>query len=120
VIVESVRKISPCSDDAEVVIRDGTLRCRCFCQPCYLVVGQIVQGPLFAFNAQNLYRSEQSVPRFEALNRFAHRIIGELRALKPPVVRVGGIDVKLDTVSPGDWRVGEAVEFECERLDVIT
>lgn len=118
-IVKSVRKIGPSSDEAEVVIGDGVFQCKCFCQPCHVVVGQVVQGRLFGFNAHSLYRSDETVPLFEPRDRFAYRVVGELRALRPAVVRVGSIEIELDAGSPGDWRVGETVEFECERLDVI-
>lgn len=118
-IVKSVSRVSPSSDEAEVVVEGGGLQCKCFCQPCHVEVGQVLTSPLFAFNTQDLYRSDQAAQLFDLRGRFSYRIVGELRALKPAVVRVGSIDIKLDATPPGDLRIGATVEFECERLDVI-
>jgi hypothetical protein len=119
-IVKTVKKISRESDDAIVVLSDGVFECKCFCQPCHLAVGQVVEGRLFALNASNLYSSARQIQLFEPRDLFAYRVVGELRSLKPAIVGVGAIEIELDAGPPGDWRVGEAVEFECDRLDVIS
>jgi hypothetical protein len=118
-IVQAVENVSESSDESEIVIGDGVFQCRCFGHPSEVAVGQVLSGRLFALNARGLRRGESAVPRIEYCGGFSHRMVGELLRTNPAIVKIGGFEIELDTVPPGDVRIGELLECECDRLDLF-
>ena len=118
-IVESIKWVSPASDEALVLVGDSVFQCTCCCQPCHLYVGQTIESPLFAFDAHDLRRSREPAPLLERRDGLGYRVVGELLSFSPAIVGLGEIRIELDAGLPGDLRIGKLVEFECERVDVI-
>lgn len=117
-IVESIQTMRG-SSESIVTLTDGVSKCKCFCQPCELADGDHVSGPLFGFGAGEIRRVATIQGRIVQNARLPTEVTGMVVSTTPAIVAVGGIQIESESSMPKDLKIGEFVEFTCERLDLL-
>lgn len=120
-IVKKLDWISFEGKEAELIMTDGENECLVFSQPCHVTLGENVNELLHAMDVADFSRTTETsekITRESNISYFAQFFIARIVDMKKNTVAVGQIRIELDYAIP-DWvKVGELIEFRCDRLDL--
>ena len=120
-IVKKLDWISFEGKEAELIMTDGKNECLVFSQPCHVTLGENVNDLLHAMDVEDFRRTNETsekITRDSDVTYFSQFFIAKIIDIKKNIVAVGQIRIELDYAIP-DWvKVGELIEFRCDRLDL--
>ena len=118
--VSAVTPFAPGSESAEVTVTDGQYSCRAFSYPCDAVEGEVVTEPLQLFDEVICLMFEDAEPRIESTGDvdFRHCGVAKVLDVENDLLCVGELILQAGGQLPGGLAVGDAVEFECVRIDL--
>ena len=102
-----------------MTVTDGQYSCRAFSYPCEAVEGEAVTEPLQLFDEVICLMFEDSEPRIESAGDvdFRHCGVATVLDVANDLLSVGELILQAGGL-PGGLAVGDAVEFECVRIDL--
>lgn len=119
--VKKLDWISLAGKEAELIMTDGKNECLVFSQPCHVTLGENVNDLLHAMDVEDFRRTTETsekITRDSDITYFSQFFIAKIIDIKKNIVAVGQIRIELDYAIP-DWvKVGELIEFKCDRLDL--
>ena len=117
--VSAVTPFAPGSESADVTVTDGQYSCRAFSYPCDAVEGEVVIEPLQLFDEVICLMFEDAEPRIESTGNedFRHFGVAKVLDVENDLLSVGELILQVGAL-PAGLAVGDAVEFECVRIDL--
>lgn len=117
--VSAVTPFAHKSESADVTVTDGQYDCRAFSYPCHAVEGEVVTEPLQLFDEAICLMFEDAEPRIEGTGDVGFRHFGVAKVLdvENDLLSVGELIFQVGEL-PRGLAVGDAVEFECVRIDL--
>ena len=118
--VKEINWLSEFAKEAEVTISDGTSMLTCFSQPFNYDVNDVLDQPLYCYDAKNVRKSFEEGFTLENQNdAFAYFFRGELIDSIKKLVKVAGFMLSLeDNAIPKDLVDGDIIEFTVQRVDI--
>ena len=120
-IVKQIKNYDNFSYEADIIVTDGISEVLCYCHPAEMYksgapVKEILS--LFAKDVMRVSSSECLIIKL-AYNHYAYHLQGEVINIDEPVIRIGGLEIILDTHLAKDIKLGEFVELDVYRLNCV-
>ena len=117
--VKEIKNYDDFSNEADIIVTDGTYEVLCYCHPAeFYEKGSTVQEILSLF-AKDIMRISDKMYEVKKLedDYYAYHLQGEVIKIDKPIIRIGGLEIVLDSPLAKDIKLGEFIEFDVYRLN---
>ena len=116
--LKKVQDYDKYSNEADIVVSDGKYDLLCYCYPAQCNKIGTKVNYIIANCTTNIVRVDENIYSIQKFGSFyQYHLQGMVFNVDVPMVKIGSIELSLDTHLPGDIKEGEFIEFDVIRLD---